>query len=144
MDYCSDFKYDLNFGIGQEVEIGEVLKGSTFEVKYDRMAVKTGNLFFERESRGKLSGVMTSQADYYVYCSVGGIDIHMYKTSDLKMMVEEYIGTEYDIVGGDNNTSKGILLSAQMTQTWMSKKAIQDEKIRQKNVILESLNKNKK
>jgi hypothetical protein len=43
------------------------MTNKTIEVKCDRIAVKTGNVYIEYESRGKPSGISTSQADYWVY-----------------------------------------------------------------------------
>lgn len=42
-------------------------KEVTFEVKHDIMSCYTGNLAVEYECRGKPSGIVTSQADYWVY-----------------------------------------------------------------------------
>ena len=38
-----------------------------FEVKWDIMAAKTGNVAIEYESRSKPSGISVTQADYWIY-----------------------------------------------------------------------------
>jgi hypothetical protein len=76
------------------------------EVKADRKSVDTGNMVLEFASRGKLSGICTSLADYFMY-----IVYHKdYQT------IGYYIDTKYDTLsnflslgvflrGGDDNSS---------------------------------------
>ena len=108
MDYNNDFKYDLKVGQVKEEELGNILSSSTIEVKYDLMALKTKNVYVEYHSRGIASGIAKSMADYYCFCF--GETMHLIKTSDLKDRCRKYFGTNRDKAGGDNNTSKGILL----------------------------------
>jgi|TARA_R110000787_G_scaffold15296_3_gene47263 hypothetical protein len=108
MNYNNDFKYDLKVGQIKEVEVGKMLLGSTIEVKHDLQATKTGNVYIEYFSRGKASGIAKSEADYY--CIAFGSGMHFIKTEDLKKLCRPYFNTDRDKAGGDNNTSKGILL----------------------------------
>ena len=108
MDYNNDFKYDLKVGQIKEKELGEILNSKTIEVKYDLQALKTKNVYVEYYSRGKLSGISKSIADYYCFCF--GDTLHLIKTSILKDKCRKYLNTNRDKKGGDNNTSKGILL----------------------------------
>ena len=108
MNYNNDFKYDLKVGQVKEKELGDILSSKSVEVKYDLQALKTGNVYVEYESRGKKSGISTSQSDYY--CFAFGETLHLIKTGDLKVRCREFIGSKRDKRGGDNNTSKGILL----------------------------------
>jgi hypothetical protein len=108
MQYNNDFKYDLKVGMTKEKELGEIFQGATIEVKYDLKAPKTGNVFVEYKSRNKLSGLSTTDADYYCFCL--GDTFHLIKTEDLKAVCRKYINTNRDILGGDSNTSKGVLL----------------------------------
>ena len=108
MEYNSDFKYDLKVGQMKEKALGDIFAGASIEVKYDMKALSTGNIFVEYESRGKPSGIATSQAEWYCYCF--DATYHLIKASDLKERCREYIGTRRDVRGGDSNTSKGILL----------------------------------
>ena len=108
MNYNNDFKYDLKVGQVKEEELGNILNSSTIEVKYDLKALKTGNVYVEYFSRGKQSGISKSKADYY--CFAFGETFHLIKTSYLKDRCRKYLNTDRDRVGGDNNTSKGILL----------------------------------
>jgi hypothetical protein len=108
MKYCSNFKYDLKVGQVAEKEIGEMLSKKKIEIKKDLLAKKTGNVFVEYMSRGKPSGIDKSEADYF--CFVVENLIIFYPTPQLKEMIEPLKGTRADVRGGDNNTSKGIIL----------------------------------
>jgi hypothetical protein len=108
MDYNNDFKYDLKVGQTKEKELGAIFNNKTVEVKYDLKALETNNVYVEYYSRGKKSGISTSQADYY--CFAFGDTFHLISTSSLKNKCRKYVGTDRDKNGGDNNTSKGILL----------------------------------
>ena len=108
MEYNNDFKYDLKLGQIKEKELGDILTNKTIEVKYDLQAPKTGNVYVEYYSRGKKSGISTTEADYY--CFSFGNTFHLIIVSCLKDRCRKYIGTDRDKLGGDNNTSKGILL----------------------------------
>ena len=108
MNFNNDFKYDLKVGQVKEKELADIFNSKTIEVKYDLQALETGNVYVEYESRGKKSGISTSKADYYCFCF--GVTFHLIKTSDLKNRCREFLGTERDKRGGDNNTSKGVLL----------------------------------
>lgn len=108
MDYCNDFRYDLKIGQAKEQELGSIFNDKTVEVKHDLQATKTGRVYVEYQSRGKPSGIATTQADYYCFCF--GSTFHLIPTPLLKERCRKYLGTWHDKAGGDNNTSKGILL----------------------------------
>ncbi len=108
MNYNNDFRHDLEVGQIKEKELGNIFNNSKVEVKYDLQALQTGNVYVEYFSRGKSSGIATSQADYY--CFAFGSTFHLIKATDLKERCRKYIGTSRDKKGGDSNTSKGILL----------------------------------
>jgi hypothetical protein len=107
MDFCSDFRYDLEVGQIAEKELASVLANEKIEVKRDMMAAKTGNIFIEYSSRGKPSGIATTQAKYYCF-AIDELYIFV-PTNKLKDLVRPYLFTNRDVVGGDNDTSKGIL-----------------------------------
>ncbi len=108
MNYNNDFKYDLKVGQVKEEELGSIFNDSTIEVKYDLQALDTNNVYVEYFSRGKKSGISTSESDYY--CFAFGDTFHLIKTKDLKDRCRKYFNTNRDRKGGDSNTSKGILL----------------------------------
>ena len=99
MNYNKDFRYDL------AIE----LLCKKVEVKLDFKCLETGNIFVEYYSRGKKSGLSTTEAEYWCYWLS---DYHciLIKTDKLKEMCRKYLNTDRDRNGGDMNTSKGILL----------------------------------
>jgi ribosomal protein S4E len=113
LKYNSDFKYDLEFGVLEgETWFDEIVSNRKFEVKTDRLSVKTGNIYIEYESRGKPSGIATTQADYWVY-KVTETKAIVIKTEELKTIVRQLILDKKaipNVRGGDNNTSVGVLV----------------------------------
>jgi|TARA_R100000482_G_C5127905_1_gene149903 hypothetical protein len=109
MQYNSDFKYDLEVGQAGERLLGEIIDGNKIEVKYDLKARTTTNVFVEYESRGKPSGIATTEADWYAFV-LSESSIRLCRTKELKALCRKYIGTKRDVCGGDSNTSRGILL----------------------------------
>ena len=128
MDYNNDFKYDLALGQLGEGWLGHLLSSKTIEVKFDFGCYRTGNFYIEYESRGKYSGITTTQADYWFLiaasekgqrlkmdmANIDGSDVlHavLIPTARLKQLCK----TNYHrigVAGGDNNTSVGILIKA--------------------------------
>jgi len=108
VDYNNDFRYDLEVGRKYETQLTELI-GSKIEVKRDFHCLRTGNIFVEYESRNKLSGISTTHAEYWCYWLSDDHCI-LIKTDTLKQMCRKYLNTSRDILGGDSNTSKGILL----------------------------------
>jgi len=114
MEYNSDFRYDLKFGVVEgESWFHNIVSNSKVEVKTDRLTEKTGNVYIEYESRGKPSGIVTSQADYWVYKVSDGRAIIIEK-EELKQKLRELVKNKkarMGVKGGDNNTSLGILVN---------------------------------
>ena len=93
MEYNSDFRYDLKIGQEYETLLSEVIE-STIEVKRDFKCYDTGNLFVEYESRGKKSGISTTQAKWWVYWFSKTRSI-LIETSELKQMCRKYVKRLY-------------------------------------------------
>lgn len=113
MEFNSDFKYDLEFGkVEGESWFHNLVTNTKIEVKCDRMAEKTGNVFIEFRSRGKLSGLSTTQSDYYVY-KYNDNQAFIIQTDFLKKKCKELVRLNKAkiIRGGDNNTSEGLLIA---------------------------------
>jgi len=81
--FCNSSKFDILAKIEE--------KEYSFEVKEDFMSWKTGNVALEFECRGKPSGILTSEANFYIYKIHGknGIHFYLFKTKTLKEMVEK-------------------------------------------------------
>ena len=67
MEYNNDFRYDLKVGQLSEQMVGDLLSNRTIEVKADKIAKRTGNVFVEYESRGKPSGISKTEAEFYCF-----------------------------------------------------------------------------
>ena len=109
MKHNNDFRYDLEVGQVAEQTLADILQGKKIEVKRDLKAHETGNIFVEYESRGKPSGLATSEADYYCYF-LSDDHFVIIKTERFKEICRNYYKTNKHTLGGDSNTSKGVLL----------------------------------
>lgn len=111
----TDFRYDLKLGEMKEAELADIFTNKKIEVKTDLFYQKSGNIYVEFESRGKVSGIATSEADFYCYilpkgdsCSYHLFDSQQFKTALKKAVKDNRAKVK---VGGDNGTSKGILIN---------------------------------
>lgn len=86
--------WDIKFHIGEERK--------TYEVKADRMAIRTGNFAIEYESRNSPSGIMATKADYWALFVVKriGQDCYIIPTNELKSMIKG--GNFREASGGDD------------------------------------------
>lgn len=119
MEYNNDFRHDLKVGQVAEKELGDILQNATIEVKYDQQYLRTGNFYIEYISRGKRSGIATSEADYWALIGELG-QIHIIKTDLLRERLKEYKkrcefydkdpSRTWRVKGGDSNTSIGFLV----------------------------------
>lgn len=113
MKYNSDFRFDLEFGIIEgESWFHDILTNKKVEVKYDRLTQKTGNIYIEYMSRGKLSGISTTEADFWVY-KISETQAIVIETNELKSKIKHLVSigkAKSNVKGGDNNTSLGILV----------------------------------
>jgi len=105
----SSFVTDLPFGQKYEKEFKDVMYGKT-EVKTDRLCQKTGNLYVETESRGKPSGITTTDSDMWSFCLwKENRERQIYISIPTKILKK--LMTKYPIkAGGDNYTSKGHII----------------------------------
>ena len=108
----NSFLTDLPFGEKYERESKSILEGKDVkvEVKADRLCQKTGNVYVETESRGKDSGITTTDADVWAFCLwKENRELQTYVSIPVKILKK--LMTKYPIkVGGDNWTSKGHII----------------------------------
>tara|TARA_R100000734_G_C3307964_1_gene98573 strand:- start:344 stop:718 length:375 start_codon:yes stop_codon:yes gene_type:complete len=107
MNFNSDFKYDLKLGLKGENLVFKLLTNKKIEVKTDYKALETGNIFIEYYSRNKLSGIATTEAEFWVFVLSNELLIFI-ETNKLKKLCK--LPNLKKVLGGDNNTSKGVLL----------------------------------
>jgi len=111
MKHSGSFYYDLEIGEKGEDWIKQIFsQGSKVEVKTDFMAHATGNLFVEVYSRGKKSGISTTIADYWIFIIYYQNLTLILPTDKLKKIIKQNFSSSDLRLGGDNNTSLGILL----------------------------------
>ncbi len=103
------FSKDLSYGKKHEKLVME--SRLDYELKTDRLAHKTGNVYVEYESRGKKSGIITSKSNLWIFKIVDKKDKHLFSIEIpldrlRKMVYNKYLTT----LGGDYRTSKGYLV----------------------------------
>ena len=108
----NSFLTDLPFGEKYERESKSILEGKDVkvEVKADRLCQKTGNVYVETESRGKPSGITTTESDMWTFCLLKeNRERQIYVSLPTKILKK--LMKDYPIkVGGDNYTSKGHII----------------------------------
>jgi hypothetical protein len=109
MEHNSDFSHDLEVGLAGEKTVADLIAFKKLEVKTDIKAAQTGNVFVEYASRGKPSGISTTEAEWYVFV-LSDTQIVFIETGRLKRLSRTYLKSERDVQGGDSNTSHGILV----------------------------------
>lgn len=109
------FDLDLKYGKVFEQKVADMLQHSKIEVKTERDMWKcTGNIAIEFMSRGKPSGIDTTEAEYWFHNLAIGEDIVMtlvFPTKILKNYIAKTMPMQ--VKGGDNNTSRLHLLNLQ-------------------------------
>lgn len=105
---ASKFDIDLSYGKEREHRFAEMMH-SSIEVKSDRQARKTGNIYVEYESRGKPGGIEKTDAKYWA--QEVDEDVFVVMTTDrMRTLVKNRLDKYGTTLGGDGKTSKGVLL----------------------------------
>lgn len=112
--YNKDNKFDIDLKFGEKFEksLAKILTLGKVEVKTERDKWKeTGNVAIELSSRGKLSGLNTTKAEWWAQLLTieGEIKaVMMFPVKRLKEIVKESIhnGKGRMTMGGDDNTSE--------------------------------------
>jgi hypothetical protein len=111
MKHSNSFYYDLDFGEKAEDWVKEIFfDGTKVEVKFDRMAHITGNIFVEIYSRGEKSGISATQANHWIFVIEEKSMSIIVSTVRLKELCRIVYQTDGMVKGGDNNTSFGVLI----------------------------------
>ena len=114
LKYNNDNKFDIDLEFGKKFEksLAKILTISKVEVKTERDTwKKTGNIAIELASRGKLSGLNTTKAEWWaqVLTIEGNIEgILMFPVNKLKRIVKKSVikGNGRMVMGGDRDTSE--------------------------------------
>ena len=118
LKYNKDNKFDVDLKFGEKFEksIAKILTLGKVEVKTERNKwKKTGNIAIELSSRGKLSGLNTTKADWWAQVLTIDNDIvgiYMWPVDLLKSIVKHSVkyGRGRMAMGGDDDTSELALI----------------------------------
>ena len=103
------FNKDLSYGKKHEKLVMKSMEN--FELKTDRMAHKTGNVYVEFQSRGRDSGIRTSKSDTWIFKIVSKGDRHLFSIHIPLTRLKKLVSKDYRVVpGGDKLTSRGYLV----------------------------------
>jgi hypothetical protein len=86
-------KYDISLNINDKI--------IKYEIKTDEKSLITNNIFIEFKSFNKLSGISTTEADYYIINDT--INFYLIKTNDIIKLIDD---KEYLFIKVVNNASK--------------------------------------
>ena len=113
----SKFDIDLKYGQIREQLFADIMEGKEqVEVKTERgMWKTTGNIAIEWMSRGKLSGIATTEADWWAHFLADEdktVAVIMIPVPELKAKIKKLkkLGIAQEKPGGDDNTSRLVLL----------------------------------
>lgn len=114
LKYNKNNKFDIDLGFGEKFEksVAKILTLGKVEIKTERDKwKKTGNIAIELSSRGKLSGLNTTEADWWAQVlTIDGdiVGIYMWPIGLLKHIVKHSVkyGRGRMVMGGDDNTSE--------------------------------------
>lgn len=109
-DIKKNFSRDIKRGNEQQQLVMDVFEGESFEIKSDFMAHRTGNIAIEIECRGKDSGIRTTKSDHWVYKIIKPDIIIILNTAKLRKFVDENMSNYKVIMGGDDRSSKMMLI----------------------------------
>lgn len=110
----NDKRFDLDLAYGQvfEKKVADILGNSKIEVKTEKDKWQTtGNIVIEYESRGKPSGIITTQSDYWLHnCAVGSDIVFsiLLPVAGLRRYIAQ--NNPRSVRGGDDMTSKLYLI----------------------------------
>lgn len=114
MKFNNDKRFDLDLAYGQvfEKKVADILGNSKIEVKTEKDKWKqTGNIVIEYESRGKPSGIITTEADFWIHNLACG-DAIVFSLILPVTTIRRYIAQHNprSVRGGDDMTSKLYLI----------------------------------
>lgn len=106
----------LNSNNDNQYDIKMLIKGQerTYEIKTDvkcAPAFDTGNLFIEFESRGKLSGISVTKADWFVTYFKYLKEIWFIKSEDLRLLIKENSFPVFRNAGDIGSATHGYLIN---------------------------------
>jgi hypothetical protein len=102
---CADYKYDLKVSYKENI--------ITYEIKTDVYVTPnndSGNIFIEKESWGKLSGISVTKSDWFVTYFKYLNELWSIRTNDLKELIDNNKFTLTTNSGDANSGTRGYLI----------------------------------
>lgn len=99
VQFNNDYKYDFVVTVRG--------KQKKYEVKHDIMSTKTGNMAVEYECRGKFSGILTTEADYWIYKLDS--DFYLIALEKLRSLIDDQKYFRL-VTGGDRGSNTKMFL----------------------------------
>ena len=105
--------YKISEGNFKPYDIINLDDNIKYEIKSDRMAFKTNNMCIEYICNKKLSGISTTEADYYIYFVITNDDYDIYKipVEKIKSLINDKSKKIKSVKGGDNYKCQLYLIS---------------------------------
>ena len=128
MMVLSNFDIDLQFGKIYEEKVRDIFEGDgSIEVKTERdIWVTTGNMVLEIRHNGKLSGLSSTNAKWWMHVFTIDGDVKfsiMFKVETLKKYVKKLIGMNMAkiVTGGDDDKSELVLVPVKyvVSKAWI-------------------------
>lgn len=128
MMVLSNFDIDLQFGKIYEEKVRDIFEGDgSIEVKTERdMWATTGNMVLEIRYNGKISGLSSTDAKWWIHIFTIDGDIKfaiMFKVETLKKYVKKLIGMNMAkiVTGGDDDKSELVLIPVKyvVSKAWI-------------------------
>lgn len=123
-EFCNIMKLDkymISEGNFKYFDVLDEKNNITYEIKADRQTFKTKNIAIEIECNKKPSGLMTTDADNWVYFVVKDndeYDMYIIPTDKLRELIKD---NKKVIYGGDNRKSKIHLLKLELIKEYFIK-----------------------
>tara|TARA_R110001592_G_scaffold183361_1_gene427039 strand:- start:2087 stop:2608 length:522 start_codon:yes stop_codon:yes gene_type:complete len=118
MKHNNDFRHDLEVGQKGEKLLEDMIEGDKIEVKSEQTKMSknwmtTGNCFVEYESRDKISGLAHTESKWWAINFMDGDELcfsAFLPVDRMKKIGRKFYKEKGYVQGGDNNTSKGVLV----------------------------------
>ena len=104
-------EWDMKYAI-IDTFTNQIIKTITFEIKTDKFE-ESGNLFFEKSCRNKVSGVFATKADYFIYYLPRYSENNFYimKPKDLINLINQKFPSCLNYGGGDGGRVVSYLIT---------------------------------
>lgn len=131
LDYLDKDEYDeVEFApnkrfVEWDVKVKRGALEAKYEVKADRLAAKTGNFCIEYECAGQMSGISTTDANYYAYFVLDGShqDLYIIPVARIREVISQ--GGYKKMSGGDGYRSRFYLVPKAVFADCITKRKVE-------------------